>query len=95
MTKDSAPARHDATLAPLIQGRMAAEHARDLSDGEIERTLRGCVSPTRLIATAKRLRDAGLLAEPRNDSDTCECGNRKPERTDYCRACVMADEREE
>lgn len=34
-------------------------------------------------------------AEPRNDSDTCECGNRKPTTTDFCRACAVADEREE
>lgn len=39
--------------------------------------------------------DAGLLDEPRNDSDTCECGNRKSERADFCRACAVADEREE
>lgn len=38
--------------------------------------------------------DAVEAEEPRNDSDTCECGNRKPERADFCRACVVADEQE-
>ena len=40
-------------------------------------------------------RDMQADTEPRNDSDTCECGNRKSERADFCRACAVADEREE
>lgn len=50
-----------APYAAAISARMIAEHAADLSDAEIERTLRDCVMPTRLIALAKELRDAGLL----------------------------------
>lgn len=47
---------------------------------------------------AREVAKAGISdadTEPRNDSDTCECGNRKSEHTDFCRACAVADEREE
>lgn len=46
-----------------IAGRMLAEGATiaDLSDAEIERTLRPCVAGERLVEMAKTLRDEGDL----------------------------------
>lgn len=35
--------------------------ARDLSDAEIERCLKGCVGVTKLTFVAKGLRDAGII----------------------------------
>lgn len=46
--------------------------------------------------TARDMAEAeAAIRQQRNDSDTCECGNRKSERADFCRACAVADEREE
>lgn len=46
-------------VSKQIVARLRAENARDLSDEEIERCLKGCVSPTKLISYAKKYR--GLL----------------------------------
>lgn len=45
-----------------IIGRMIVEHASDLSDAEIARTLGPCVCGPRLIAVAKAMRECGTLA---------------------------------
>lgn len=47
---------------------------------------------------AAQCQDCGevvILDDIPNDSEWCECGNRKPETAEYCRACAVADEREE
>lgn len=41
-------------LAAAIVGRMTVEHAADLSDAEIERTLASCVCGPKLIRLAPR-----------------------------------------
>jgi hypothetical protein len=52
-----------ARYLPAIVGRMLAENIKDLSDGEIERTLSPCVGGRKLVQAAKRLRDSGTMRE--------------------------------
>lgn len=53
---------HDAERwADAIARRMTADHARDLSDDEITRTLDPCVQGHRLVVAAKWLRTQGRL----------------------------------
>lgn len=53
---------NDRDLLDAIVGALAAEEAADLSDGELERCLGGCVAGHRLVPFAKQARDWGRLA---------------------------------
>jgi hypothetical protein len=70
-------------LAAAIVGRMTVEHAADLSDAEIERTLAACVGGSRLIRLAKELRDEGLLScrcDPQPQMACCPtCDKTRPQ----------------
>lgn len=78
-TKDECVSRDKLVLEPII-GRMRAEGAHDVSDDEIERTLRDCVSGRKLIAIARRLRDAGLLTPADvNLADDCQVAQVAPD----------------
>lgn len=57
-----------ATISPTLLdwrgkliGKLRAEEAKSLNDETLERTFAGCVSATRCIAMAKKLRDMGSL----------------------------------
>jgi hypothetical protein len=48
--------------ARAIWGRMVSEGAEDLTDATLDRCLAPCVCGPMLIATARELRDAGMLS---------------------------------
>lgn len=54
------PKRYARWLDPIL-GRMVVEHAKDVSDAEITRTLAGCVLGPKLIEAAKIMREGGML----------------------------------
>lgn len=48
-------------LRDMVAARMFIKGARDLSDAEIERSLKGCVGQTKITSLAKIMRDEGDL----------------------------------
>lgn len=48
-------------ISQLIIYKLAEKNLASLSDQEIERCLSGCCSPTKLIKTAKLMRESGRL----------------------------------
>ena len=65
-------AQADLNYRDAIIAKMNLEHALDISDAEIERTLSQTVAPEFCINTAKRLRAKGLLMLGNKCPDCCD-----------------------